>query len=45
MKNKIAFRLMLYFSAAVLLFSVVIGLVFVSLFRSYTINNALKSEP
>ncbi len=34
---------MLYFSAAVLLFSVVIGLVFVSLFRSYTINNA-KTE-
>ncbi len=43
MRNKIAFRLMLYFSAAVLLFSVVIGFVFVSLFRSYTIKNT-KAE-
>ena len=43
MRNKIAFRLMLYFSAAVLLFSAVIGFVFVSLFRSYTINST-KAE-
>ncbi len=43
MRNKIAIRLMLYFSAAILLFSAVIGLVFVSLFRSYTINST-KAE-
>ncbi|HPE15803.1 MAG TPA: HAMP domain-containing sensor histidine kinase [Oscillospiraceae bacterium] len=36
MKNKIAFRLWLYFSAALLLFSLIIGAVFIVLFRDQT---------
>jgi len=37
MKNKIAHRLILYFSATLLLFSVIIGSVFFSLFKTHTI--------
>ncbi len=37
MKNKIAFKLTLYFSAALLLFSIIIGSVFISLFKNHTI--------
>ncbi len=37
MKNKIAFKLTLYFSAALLIFSLIIGSVFVGLFRNHTI--------
>ena len=37
MKNKIAVRLMLYFSSALLLFSLVIGGVFMTLFKQHTI--------
>ena len=37
MKNKIAFRLTLYFSAALLIFSIVIGGVFMMLFKAHTI--------
>ncbi len=37
MKNKIAVNLTLYFSAVLLLFSVIIGSVFMMLFRSHTI--------
>ncbi len=37
MKNKIAVKLTLYFSAVLLLFSVIIGSVFMMLFRSHTI--------
>jgi signal transduction histidine kinase len=37
MKNKIALRLTGYFSAALLLFSLVIGLVFITMFRQHTI--------
>jgi len=38
MKNKIAFKLTLYFSAALLLFSIIIGSVFMTLFKSHTMN-------
>ena len=37
MKSKIAFKLMLYFSAALILFSLIIGGVFAMLFRNHTI--------
>ncbi len=37
MKNKIAFRLTLYFSVALVIFSVVIGGVFMMLFKAHTI--------
>lgn len=37
MKNKIAHRLILYFSATLLLFSIIIGSVFMMLFNSHTI--------
>jgi len=37
MKNKIAIRLTLYFSAALLIFSLVIGGVFFTLFRAHTV--------
>ncbi len=43
MKNKIAFRLMLAFLSALLIFSLVIGGVFIALFRSNTMN-AKKTE-
>ncbi|MFA9380844.1 MAG: HAMP domain-containing protein, partial [Acetanaerobacterium sp.] len=36
MKNSIAFKLTMYFSAALLLFSIIIGSVFTVLFRSHT---------
>lgn len=36
MKNKIAFKLTMYFSAALLLFSIIIGSVFMTLFRNHT---------
>lgn len=36
MKNKIAFKLTLYFSAILLLFSIIIGSVFVTLFKQHT---------
>ena len=36
MKNKIAFKLTLYFSAALLLFSLIIGGLFLTLFKSHT---------
>lgn len=36
MKNKIAFRLILYFSASLLLFSIIIGSVFMMLFKAHT---------
>ncbi|HZW48789.1 MAG TPA: two-component sensor histidine kinase, partial [Bacillota bacterium] len=38
MRNKIAWKLTLYFSVVLLLFSLIIGSVFTVLFRSYTIN-------
>ncbi len=37
MKNKIAFKLTLYFAAALLLFSLIIGSIFIALFKSHTI--------
>lgn len=37
MKNKIAFKLTIYFSIALLLFSIIIGSVFMMLFRNHTI--------
>jgi hypothetical protein len=37
MKNKIAFKLTMYFSAALLLFSIIIGSVFMTLFKNHTI--------
>nr|HQH64313.1 two-component sensor histidine kinase [Clostridiales bacterium] len=37
MKHKIAVKLALYFSAVVLLFAVIIGVVFMSMFKSYTV--------
>ncbi|WP_070000939.1 sensor histidine kinase [Cellulosilyticum sp. I15G10I2] len=36
MKNKIAFKLTLYFSAVLLLFSIIIGSVFITLFKRHT---------
>ncbi|WP_283608645.1 sensor histidine kinase [Faecalispora anaeroviscerum] len=36
MKNKIAFKLTMYFSAALLLFSIIIGSVFMTLFKNHT---------
>lgn len=36
MKNKIAFKLTLYFSVALLLFSIIIGSVFMTLFKNHT---------
>lgn len=36
MKNKIAFKLTMYFSAALLLFSIIIGSVFMTLFKNQT---------
>ena len=38
MKNKIAFKLTLYFSAALLLFALIIGSVFMTLFKSHTMS-------
>lgn len=38
MKNKISVRLTAYFSAALLIFSVIIGVIFMSLFKSNAIN-------
>ncbi len=43
MKNKIAVKLTLYFSAALIIFSVIIGAVFISLFKNNAIN-MLKKE-
>ncbi len=37
MRNKIAFKLTLYFSATLILFSIIIGGVFMTLFKSHTI--------
>lgn len=37
MRNKIAFKLTMYFSAALVLFSLIIGSVFMTLFRNHTI--------
>lgn len=37
MKNKIAFKLTLYFSAALFLFSLIIGGVFITLFKEHTV--------
>lgn len=37
MKNKIAKKLALYFSAVLLLFAVIIGVVFMAMFRSYSV--------
>jgi len=39
MKNKIALKLTLYFATVLLLFAVIIGAVFITLFRSQTIKN------
>lgn len=39
MKSRIARRLMLYFAAALFLFTVVIGVIFISLFRAQTIKD------
>ncbi|MCB2286773.1 sensor histidine kinase [Clostridium algidicarnis] len=36
MKNKIAFKLIMYFSATLLLFSIIIGSVFMTLFKNHT---------
>ena len=36
MKNRIAFKLTMYFSAALLLFSIIIGSVFMTLFKNHT---------
>ena len=38
MKNKILFKLIMYFSASLLLFSIVIGSVFIALFKNHTLN-------
>lgn len=38
MKNKISFKLVLYFSATLVLFSVIIGIIFMTLFKNYTLN-------
>lgn len=38
MKNKIAFKLVMYFSATLVLFSVIIGIIFMTLFKNYTLN-------
>jgi len=38
MKNKIAFKLIIYFSATLVLFSIIIGVIFMSLFKNYTLN-------
>lgn len=38
MKRKIAVKLAVYFSAVVLLFAVIIGIVFMSMFKSYTVD-------
>ena len=43
MKNKIAYRLIVYFSATLLLFSIIIGGVFMMLFKAHTIDMQ-KSE-
>lgn len=43
MKSRIARRLMLYFTAALLLFTAVVGVIFISLFRSRTIEDNKKS--
>lgn len=43
MKNKIAYRLILYFTAALLLFSIMIGSVFMMLFKAHTLE-LQKSE-
>ncbi len=38
MKNKILFKLIMYFSASLLLFSIVIGSIFLTLFKNHTLN-------
>jgi signal transduction histidine kinase len=38
MKNKIAFKLIMYFSATLVLFSIVIGIIFMVLFKNHTLN-------
>lgn len=38
MKNKIVYRLILYFSATLLLFSIIIGSIFMMLFKAHTID-------
>lgn len=43
MRNKIAYRLIVYFSATLLLFSIIIGSVFMMLFKAHTID-LQKSE-
>jgi membrane protein DedA with SNARE-associated domain len=43
MRNKIAYRLIIYFSATLLLFSIIIGSVFMMLFKAHTVD-LQKSE-
>lgn len=38
MKNKIAFKLIIYFSAILVLFSIIIGIIFMTLFKNHTLN-------
>lgn len=38
MKNKIAFKLIMYFSFTLVLFSIIIGIIFMILFKNYTLN-------
>ena len=38
MRNKIAFKLSLYFASALLIFALIIGGIFIALFRNHTIN-------
>ncbi len=38
MKNKIAFKLTVYFSAALIMFAIIIGIIFVSLFKNNAVN-------
>lgn len=38
MKNKIAFKLIMYFSATLILFSIIIGSIFITLFKNHTLN-------
>jgi len=42
MKNKIALKLALYFSAVLLLFAIIIGAVFITLFRAQTFKNHMS---
>jgi signal transduction histidine kinase len=42
MRNKIAVKLSLYFAAALLLLTLIVGILFIVLFRSYTVNEKKK---